>query len=140
MDIAFPFGLRSACLNCRRVAGAICGIYERIYNRPLIGYVDDFAAAQPRDKADGAHSDLINLLCKILGVELFIDKCAPPASSQIFLGLEANRVDMSLSVPTDKLNKAACMIKEWLKGVVNCQNTRDNEVPRMQQWPLDIPQ
>ena len=26
------------------------------------------------------------------------------------------------------------------KGVVNCQNTRDNVVPRMQQWPLDIQQ
>ena len=25
------------------------------------------------------------------------------------------------------------------KGVVNCQNTWDNVVPRMQQWPLDIP-
>ena len=30
---------------------------------------------------------------------------------------------------------------EWFfKGVVNCQNTRDNGVSRMQQWPLDIPQ
>ena len=28
----------------------------------------------------------------------------------------------------------------YLKGVVNCHNTRDNVVPRMQQWPLDIPQ
>ena len=27
-----------------------------------------------------------------------------------------------------------------IKGVVNCQNTRDNVVPRIQQWPLDIPQ
>ena len=27
-----------------------------------------------------------------------------------------------------------------VKSVVNCQNTRDNVVPRMQQWPLDIPQ
>ena len=27
-----------------------------------------------------------------------------------------------------------------VKGVVNCQNTLDNVVPRMQQWPLDIPQ
>ena len=115
LDIAFPFGLRSACLNCQRVADAICRIYERMYNRPLIGYVDDFAAAQPRDKADAAYSDLINLLCNTLGVELSIDKCAPPASSQIFLGLEADTVDMSISVPTDKLNKAACMIKEWLK-------------------------
>ena len=107
LDIAFPFGLRSACLNCQRVADAICRIYERMYNRPLIGYVDDFAAAQPRDKADAAYSDLINLLCNTLGVELSIDKCAPPASSQIFLGLEADTVDMSISVPTDKLNKAA---------------------------------
>ena len=29
---------------------------------------------------------------------------------------------------------------ERVKGVVNWQNTRDNVVPRMQQWPLDIPQ
>ena len=27
-----------------------------------------------------------------------------------------------------------------IKGIVNCQNTRDNVVPRIQQWPLDIPQ
>ena len=27
-----------------------------------------------------------------------------------------------------------------IKGVVNCQNTQDNVVPRMQQWPLETPQ
>ena len=26
-----------------------------------------------------------------------------------------------------------------IKGIVNCQNTLDKGVPRMQQWPLDIP-
>ena len=26
------------------------------------------------------------------------------------------------------------------KGIVNCQHTLDKGVPRMQQWPLDIPQ
>ena len=31
-------------------------------------------------------------------------------------------------------------LPQKLKGVVICQNTRDNVVPRMQQWPLDIPQ
>ena len=31
-------------------------------------------------------------------------------------------------------------VQDIIKGVVNCQNTRDNVVPRMQQWPLDIPQ
>ena len=30
--------------------------------------------------------------------------------------------------------------KTIVKSVVNCQNMRDNVVPRMQQWPLDIPQ
>ena len=66
---------------------------------------------QPRDKADAAVSDLINMLRNTLGVELPIDKCAPLASPQVFLGLEANTVDMSISVPTDKFNKAACIIK-----------------------------
>ena len=27
-----------------------------------------------------------------------------------------------------------------IKGIVNCQNTLDKGVLRMQQWPLDIPQ
>ena len=29
---------------------------------------------------------------------------------------------------------------QYFKGVVNCQNSQDNVVSRMQQWPLDIPQ
>ena len=70
------------------------------------------SSVQPRDKADAAVSDLINMLRDTLGVELSIDKCAPLASSQVFLGLEANTVDMSISVPTDKFNKASCYIPE----------------------------
>ena len=27
-----------------------------------------------------------------------------------------------------------------IKGLVNCQHKLDKGVPRMQQWPLDIPQ
>ena len=36
-------------------------------------------------------------------------------------------------------NVYACLDTSF-KGVVNCQNTRDNVVPRMQQLPLDTPQ
>ena len=31
-------------------------------------------------------------------------------------------------------------ISHNIKGIVNCQNTLDKGVPKMQQWPLDIPQ
>ena len=31
-------------------------------------------------------------------------------------------------------------VRVCFKGAVNCQNTWDNVVPRMQQWPLDIPE
>ena len=33
-----------------------------------------------------------------------------------------------------------CYDLKYIDGVVNCQNTWDNVVPRMQQWLLDIPQ
>ena len=33
-----------------------------------------------------------------------------------------------------------CRFISFTKGIVNCQNKLDKGVPRMQQWPLDIPQ
>ena len=50
-------------------------------------------------------------------------------------------VNRSLSVQIQlEDNVFGTKLTSDLKDVVNCQNTRDNVVPRMQQWPLDIPQ
>ena len=45
-----------------------------------------------------------------------------------------------LIYPLNILSHTLPLVVLLIKGVVNCQNTRDNVVPRMQQWPLDIPQ
>ena len=44
--------------------------------------------------------------------------------------------DISLKEVAEAIGKG----RPGIKGVVNCQNTWDNVVPRMQQWLLDIPQ
>ena len=113
LDIAFPFGLRSACLNCQRVADAICRIYRNRHGSHLVGYIDDFAAAQPHDLADEGYHYLITLLRDELGIELSMDKCMPPSTHQIFLGLELDTVLMSLTIPQHKLDKAAEEIRKW---------------------------
>ena len=114
IDITFPFGIRSACLNCQRVADAICRIYMRMHGKELVGYVDDFAAAQPVDTAPEAYQQLVELLHDTLGIELSTDKCIEPATKQTFLGIEVDTVAMCLRIPQDKLDRAKDVIRLWL--------------------------
>ena len=56
-----------------------------------------------------------------------------------------SRIDPNLpggEEPTGAMGEAIyiCIRRIVFKDIVNCQNTLDKGVPRMQQWPTDIPQ
>ena len=59
--------------NCQRVATAIWRIYRKRHSSHLVGYIDDFAAAQPHHLADEGYHYLITLLRDELGIELSIN-------------------------------------------------------------------
>ena len=115
IDLTFPFGIRSACLNCQRVAEAVVRIYKREHNYDMIGYIDDFGSAQPPSCADQAYQALLSLLTLDLGFAVAQDKCVPPSTCMTFLGIEIDSVALVLRIPQDKISRALQDLVIWTK-------------------------
>ena len=75
--------------------------------------IDDFAKASSPDAADSAFMDLIYVLQDLLGLELAPDKLESPAEIMIFLGIFINTVNMTLSIPVEKLELARIELARW---------------------------
>ena len=114
VDITWPFGIRSACLNAQRVAEAVIRIYKRLYQRDAVAYIDDFGGAEQPAAAHLAYKQLVHLITEVLGLTLAPDKSISPTTCLIFLGLELDTIKMELRVPADKLAQACGEIKLWL--------------------------
>lgn len=114
IDIAFPFGIRSAAFNCQRTTDAVRFLYKKLYNRDLVNYLDDFGSAQLADEAEEAYQQLIHLIQDILGLDLGLDKCVSPATVMVFLGILLNTVLMEMSIPTEKINAALQELRKCL--------------------------
>ena len=56
-----------------------------------------------RDKAVKAYVRFI-ALARELGLQLVVEKCAPPATSVTWLGFIADTVEMLITLPADQLN------------------------------------
>ena len=57
--------------------------------------------------------DLIYVLQDLLGLEVAPDKLESPAEIMIFLGILVNTVDMTLSIPVEKLELARIELARW---------------------------
>ncbi len=113
IDIANPFGVRSACFNCQRIANAVTRLYKRLYNREVCAYIDDYGGCEIANDADRAYIDLYRLLSETLGLELALDKCVPPTTCMTFLGFEIDTTAMVIRIPMDKLQSARTEITLW---------------------------
>ena len=89
-------------------------LHSRLYNKELVGYIDDFASAQSVEDANTGYESLIVLIDNTLGIKLSRKKCEPPATKQTFIGIEVDNVAMVLRIPQDKLHRTLVCIKEWL--------------------------
>ena len=90
VDLALPFGLRSAPYIFNAVAEAVEWILVNSYKVPdLLHYLDDFITAGPPDSPHCAQNLSTSLaVCKRLGLPLHPGKCVGPtprASSWILL-------------------------------------------------------
>ncbi|XP_070571747.1 uncharacterized protein [Ptychodera flava] len=111
LDLALPFGLRTAALACQRTTNAINYIYnQRGYE--CVNYIDDFGGAETQERADDAFLALGNLLSE-LGVNESVEKAVPPTTSLVFLGILINTLTMSLEVTPDRLHDIEVELGQW---------------------------
>jgi hypothetical protein len=79
-----------------------------------VNYIDDIGTAETVDKAEEGYENLKNLINNF-GFETAEQKCCSPSTSMIFLGKQFDSVNMSISIPADKLTEIRQIIE-------NCHN------------------
>ena len=91
-----------------------CGDVSRKTGRDGAAYLDDLIGVAPPESASTVYDDLGVLLSDLGLVENHM-KAAPPATSQLVLGILIDTVDMTLSVGPDRLQDTIVLLQVWLK-------------------------
>ena len=108
-----PFGCRSSCLQAQRVTDAVVLIFTTEHNVHLAGYVDDFTSILRKLRSASLYA-IFHKLLDDLGLWKTLEKCQSPDVIRIFLGLLYNLLDLTLTLPDEKLDRAVAFLEKWI--------------------------
>lgn len=111
IDVAPPFGLRSAAYICQRITNAIVHLF-RSKGYFGLNYLDDFGGVDTPDRADTAFFYLRGLL-RLLGVDEAVEKAVSPTQQMIFLGVLFDTQTMTMAVPREKMDEINEVLVIW---------------------------
>ena len=103
--------LDPADVHLQRNTDAIMYVYQKKGHKG-VNYLDDLAAAKKAEMAQRGYEDLGNLLHE-LKVKESKNKACPPSTCMVFLGIEANTVDMTLRLPKHRLDDINRELRRW---------------------------
>lgn len=113
IDKCPPFGCRSSASICQRMANGLVYIMAKD-NFNIMAYLDDFGGCHPSyQQALAAYNRFLQLADE-LGLELASHKCSPPTTSIEWLGYRVNSLQMSVTIPTEKLQDVIEECGNWL--------------------------
>ena len=117
VDLALPFGLRSAPYIFNSIADMVEWIIINRYNAAdLMHYLDDFLTAGPACSNQCTNNLQTSLaVCRSLGLPLHPGKCVGPLTCLTVLGIELDSVQQSARLPEDKLAALHELIQSWRK-------------------------
>lgn len=113
IDKCPAFGCRSSSSACQRAANALVYIMAQA-GHFSIAYLDDFAGcANSYQDATEAFRHFM-AVSKSLGLQLAENKCVQPATQVEWLGYSINSIDMTVSIPEDKLAEVIHECEHWI--------------------------
>jgi hypothetical protein len=112
-----PFGLKSSCRLWDLFAAALHFFFEARGVPVVIHYIDDFLFVLESTQEQLAHELLAQVLelCAKLGIPMAPKKTEGPTHILVFLGILLNSVEMTASLPEDKLIELRALTKAWLE-------------------------
>ena len=112
VDVALPFGLRSAPFIFSSVADMVEWILRHAHNvSDLMHYLDDFITAGPPDSSQCEDNMAKSLAaCRVLGLPLHPDKSTPCLQ---VLGIKLDSMAQVACLPEDKLCALQELIHSW---------------------------
>ena len=103
MDICPPFGLRSAAMMMQRTTEAVSFIH-RIKGHESFPYIDDFGGAELSCSKSLFELRILQQVLSELGLVEAINKVCEPTQTMIWLGIMFNTMNMTMSIPKEKLD------------------------------------
>jgi len=107
-DTVLPMGLRSSALICQRVTSAFAFIMLSI-GFAVLNYLDDFAGAESRNKAQLAFLVLRSIFAQS-GIEEALDKACAPSEVMVFLSVLFNTDNMTMEITPGRLKEIRDLI------------------------------
>jgi hypothetical protein len=116
VDTRLPFGLRSSPGIFNQFADLVCWVIQNVYGLSnLIHYADDFFLVSSQNLQVAVAE--LNILCKAfqdLQIPLAKEKIIGPTKQIIYLGIEINSDELSISIPDDKYKELMISLPKWL--------------------------
>lgn len=112
LDLCPSFGCRSSSGACQRVSAAVTYLMAQ-QGFVTYAFLDDYAGIEDtHEKAYKAYEYFIHLTSD-LGLSLALDKCAPPSQTMQWLGYDVNSINMTLSIPRNKMLQFLAECQLW---------------------------
>ena len=111
-DTTLPMGLSSSAYICQRTTNMLRHVGTQM-GLLLCNYLDDFAGVSPSARAVADFLALGRLL-KNAGAEENETKAIVPTTKMPFVGITANTIDMTLSIPPEKLQEVFETLSDWI--------------------------
>ena len=115
VDMALPFGLRSAPLIFSRFADVLRAILKTAGGGDYLqNYLDDFLVmGPPNSPTCQLQLDACLATCKRLGVPIAAEKTEGPSSCITYLGFLLNTAELTISLPPVKVLKIRTSLRKW---------------------------
>ncbi len=114
VDLKLPFGARSSPSIFTDFADLLCWIFSNNYGLVIIHYADDYLLFTT-NCIFLAEKNLETLLQVFdsLDVPVATDKLIGPSSKIVYLGIEIDTVDFTLSIPQAKVSEVISVLPTW---------------------------
>ena len=116
-DKCLPMGCSSSCSIFEAFSTALEWIItQQLKNVTVIHILDDFLFIAPTFQQCQSSLSIFKQICLDIGVPLAPDKTVGPSQILDFAGIRLDTVDMSASLPPDKILKFSLTIQEMLES------------------------
>ena len=115
IDMALPFGLRSAPFIFSSIADMLEWILKHNYNvNFLLHYLDDFHTLGPPNSPVCQNNIATCVkLFKEWGIPLHPNKLEGPCTCLTVLGIELDSLSLQARLPRDKFDRIAALLESW---------------------------
>ena len=114
VDLKLPFGGRSSPSIFTNFADLLCWILTTNYKLVAIHYADDYLLFTiPCLLRARENLEILLQVFEFLGIPVALDKLVGPATVVIYLGIQINTMEFTISIPSDKMEEMLSLLPKW---------------------------